>query len=192
MDGMQDPGQAGPGDGRRGRHAAPPAAATGPLSRAASATTAALAVALASVAGAAERFRSGPVPPWIAAHRMLVLVVGALVVSGTAFAATAAVIAQPPVAEGGGSTEEASRPRPGSEFVMPSPVGGAPDATTAPPIVSATPEPTGSADEPTAEPEATADPEPTTDPVEPTEEPDTGNGRPDPPGATNRPDKPKD
>jgi hypothetical protein len=42
-----------------------------------------------------------------------------------------------------------------------------------------------------AEPPIT-DPEPPADPVEPTTEPtDEGNGRPDPPGATNRPDKPK-
>ncbi|MGR0320882.1 hypothetical protein [Agromyces sp. ZXT2-3] len=151
-----------------------------------------LAVALAHVAGAVARFRSGPTLPWISAHRMLVLIVGALLVSGTAFAATAAVIAQPPVAEGSGSTDDGSRPRPASGFVMPSPVSDAPDASTAPPSPSPTPEPTGSADDPAGEPAPVTDPEPTTDPVEPTEEPDTGNGRPDPPGASNRPDKPKD
>ncbi|GAA1060616.1 hypothetical protein GCM10009573_20430 [Agromyces bracchium] len=190
MDGMEDPG-AGAGEGRRGRHAAPAAAATGPLSRAVAAAGTAAAVALTVVARWIARFRAGPVLPWVAAHRMLVLIVGALVVSSGAFAATAAMIAQPPLAEGGESVVDGTRPRPGSEFVMPSPVTGSPAATTAPPTSTPTPGPTAPADGTTTGDAPTTDPEPTTDPVEPTEEP-TGNGRPDPPGATNRPDKTKD
>ncbi|MUN07362.1 hypothetical protein [Agromyces luteolus] len=191
MDGMQDP-EAGQGTGRRGRHAAPPAGSTGPLSRAVAAVGAGTAAALAVVSGTLARFRAGPVLPWVSAHRLLVLVVGALVVSGAAFTATAAVIAQPPVAERSGSVDDGERPRPGSGFVMPSPVSGSPTPTTAPPTSSATPGPTAPVDDPANDPvdDPAIDPEPTTDP-EPKEE-SNGNGRPDPPGATNRPDKTKD
>ncbi|WP_400995599.1 hypothetical protein [Agromyces sp. GXQ0307] len=191
MDGMEDPG-AGAGEGRRGRHAAPAVAATGPLSRTVAAAGTAAAIALTVVARWVARFRAGPVLPWVAAHRVLVLIVGALVVSSGAFAATAAMIAQPPLAESTESVDDGTRPQPGSEFVMPSPVTGSPGATTAPPpTTEPTSGPTAPTDGPATEATPTTEPEPTTDPVEPTEEP-TGNGRPDPPGATNRPDKTKD
>jgi hypothetical protein len=192
--GMEDPG----GDrraGRRGRHAAPPAAATGPVGRIVTGAGAAVSAALTRGAAWAARFRAGPVLPWISAHRLLVLIVGALVVSGTAFAGTAALISQTPgsVAEGNDAAVDGSRPRPGSDFVMPSPVTGSPAPTTPPPpSATAKPEPSAPADDPSPEPAPPTDPDPTADPVEPTEEPDTGNGRPDPPGATNRPDKTKD
>jgi|GEM_PF-3110664 len=192
MDGMEDPG-ANPGAGRRGRHAAPPTGPAGPLSRAVAALGAMTASALAAVSGWIARFRAGPVLPWISAHRMLVLVVGALVVSGAAFTATAAVIAQPPVAESGEPDDDGARPQPGSGFVMPSPVTGSPTPSTAPPTAPATPSapsPSAPADEAPVDPEPTTDPEPTAEP-EPTEE-SNGNGRPDPPGAENRPDKTKD
>ncbi|WP_438854723.1 hypothetical protein [Agromyces sp. M3QZ16-3] len=148
------------------------------------------AIALEAVTRWIARFRSGPVIPWVAAHRVLVLVVGALVVSGGAFAATAAMIAQPPLAGATESVDDATRPRPGSEFVMPSPATGSPSATTVPPTTTSAPQPTAPADAPAVDGAPITDPEPTTDPVQPTEEP-TGNGRPDPPGATNRPDKTK-
>ncbi|WP_229276020.1 hypothetical protein [Agromyces kandeliae] len=192
MDGMEDPG-AGQGAGRRGRHAAPPVGATGPLSRAVAAVGAAAAAALAAVGDAVARFRAGPVLPWISAHRLLVLIAGALLVSGTAFATTAAVISMPPVAEGGGTVDDEATPRPSSGFVMPSPVTDRPTATTAPPTTPATPTtpaPTVPADDAPIESEPTTGVEPTTAP-EPTEE-SNGNGRPDPPGAENRPDKTKD
>ncbi|GAA2037545.1 hypothetical protein GCM10009819_22730 [Agromyces tropicus] len=190
---MEHPGtEPDPGEERRGRHAAPAASPAGGLGRVATRTTAVIAAALEAAHRLVDRVRTGPVLPWISAHRVLVLVVAALVVSGVAFAGTAALIAQTPgpVAEGDATDADPSRPRPGSDFVMPDPTPGAVTASPSP-----TPPSTGGpgtpADDPSLDPAPTADPEPTGDPAEPTAEP-TGNGRPDPPGATNRPDKKKD
>jgi hypothetical protein len=195
---MENPGT-GEGGRRRGRRAAPPTGPVGPLETVAAAIAAALTAgrsalvaARGRVAGWVTAFRSGPVLPWVSAHRMLVLIGGALLVSALSIGGAIAMIAQVPgpVAEGSAGDDETARPQPGSSFTMPSPAAKTPSSTPTPtPSPSPTPGPTpvdGGAESPIVEPE------PPTDPVEPTTEPTTdGNGRPDPPGASNRPDKPK-
>jgi len=187
---------------RRGRRAAPPTGPVGPLESATAVVAAGLTAgrtglvtARARAGDALAAFRAGPVLPWISAHRMLVLIGGALLVSALAIGGAVAMISQVPgsVAEGeiaGDAGTGPVRPQPGSEFTMPSP----PPSTATPtpsPTPSPTPTPTPTPADGGAEPPIT-DPEPPADPVEPTTEPtDDGNGRPDPPGATNRPDKPK-
>jgi hypothetical protein len=202
--------RAGSAGKRRGRRAAPPAGPRGPVEQASALALAVLAAGRERVwvplgeriAPARERgraayaaFTAGPVLPWLSAHRIAVLVGGALLVSAIAMGGAAAMIASTaPVA---GSDDRAvdggERPRPGSEFTMPTP---APSSDA--PKPSATPTPTP---EPTPTPRTTApgttdpstDPEPTTDPEEPTAETEddapgnSGNS----PGADNRPEKDK-
>lgn len=184
------------GGRRRGRRAAPPTGPVGPVETAAAvaaaltAGRAGLVTARARADQAVASFRAGPVLPWISAHRLLVLIGGALLVSTLAIGGTIAMIAQvpAPTAGGGIAEDDPARPRPGSGFTMPSPA-----PTTSP---SPTPTPTpGPTDDPGTGDAGTpvVDPEPTDEPLAPTTDPVTdSNGRPDPPGATNRPDKPKD
>lgn len=204
VNGMQDPRPDEAGK-RRGRRAAAPTGPVRPLDAVAGVVAAWLTAARAGLLTARRRgaealtaFRASPVIPWVSAHRMLVLVGGALLVSALAIGGAVAMIAQVPRPVAGGDAPV--RPQPGSDFTMPSPVPASPTPapTTAPaptPTDAPAPVPSG---EPSPEPdEPIVDPEPTTEPDEPYEpdEPDgppTGsNGRPDPPGATNRPDKPK-
>jgi hypothetical protein len=186
------------GGRRRGRRAAPPTGPVGPSEKAAAAVAAALTAGRAGLVAARARageavgaFRAGPVLPWVSAHRMLVLVGGALLVSTLAIGGAVAMIAQVPGPTAGGEVAEddPARPQPGSGFTMPSPM---PTAPTQSPTPSPTPSPT---DDPDSGEAGTpvVDPEPTGEPTAPTTEPTTdANGRPDPPGATNRPEKPKD
>ncbi len=177
---------------RRGRHAARRSAPTGPLGGVTDRLAGIAAAALGTLSRLLDRLRSGPVLPWVSAHRILVLVAVAVLVSGVAFVGTAAFIANPPGAVADGERGDGPRPRPspGSDFVMPAPTTGAPTATPTPTPPATTVPGTPAEDQP-GDPVATAEPDAPVATTEPTEEP-TGNGRPDPPGATNRPDKKKD
>lgn len=138
-------------------------------------------------------FRAGPVLPWVSAHRMAVLVGGALLVSAIAMGGAAAMIASTAPVAGidDRAVEGGERPRPGSEFTMPSP---APSSDAPKPSSTPTPEPT-----PTPSPTApgttdpSTDPEPTTEPEEPTgeTEDDAPGNSGNSPGADNRPEKDK-
>jgi hypothetical protein len=138
-------------------------------------------------------FRAGPVLPWVSAHRMPVLIGGALLVSAIAMGGAAAlIVSSTPVAGGDETVDGGDRPRPGSEFTMPSPAPST-AAPTPTPTPTTTPTPTPTAGVPgTTDP--STDPVPTTEPGEPTAEPEddapgnSGNS----PGADNRPDKDKD
>lgn len=142
-------------------------------------------------------FTAGPVLPWVSAHRMAVLVGGALLVSAIAMGGAAAMIASTaPVARvDDQAVDGGERPRPGSEFTMPSP---APSSDAPKPSSTPTPEPTptpspaapGTTD-PSTDP--STDPEPTTDPEEPTAgtEDDAPGNSGNSPGADNRPEKDK-
>ena len=202
VNGMHDlrPDEAGK---RRGRRAAAPTGPVRPLDAVAGVIAAWLTAARAGLFTAKRRgaealaaFRAGPVIPWVSAHRVLVLIGGAVVVSALAIGGTVALIAQVPRPVAGGELggDTPARPQPGSDFTMPSPVPTSPTPTPTPtpvPTPSQAPAATG---EPSPEPdEPVVDPEPTTEPDDPDDsDPPTGsNGRPDPPGATNRPDKPK-
>jgi hypothetical protein len=139
-------------------------------------------------------FADGPVLPWVSAHRLAVLVGGALLVSAIAMGGAAAMIASSAPVAGveDQAVDDVDRPRPGSEFTMPTPVpsSAAPTPTPSPaPVPAPTPTPVvpGTAD-------PTTEPEPTTAPEEPSGEPEeddapgnSGNS----PGAGNRPDKDK-
>jgi hypothetical protein len=194
VNGMVDPRPDEAGK-RRGRRAAAPTGPVGPLETAVAAVAAGLTAGRAGLVTARARgadalaaFRAGPVLPWVSAHRMLVLIGGALVVSGLAIGGAVAMISQVPgaVAEGevaGNAGSGPVRPQPGPDVTMSSPVATPTPSPT--PTPAPTPMPTPSPTDAVSEPRVT-------DPVEPATEPtDEGNGRPDPPGATNRPDKPK-
>lgn len=213
LDEAMDEPRAGSAGERRCRHAAPASGPVGALDRLSSAVLAVLAVvrerawvplaarvaplrgrAGTRAAAAIAAFRAGPVLPWVAAHRGLVVIGGALVVSAAALAGTAAVIASPappPVADGSETGGLGDRPRPESGFTMPSP---APTSSTPTPQPTPTPTPTPLPAEPGAtEPPTGSEPIPTPIPVEPTAEPEepapgnSGNSN----GAGNRPDKTK-
>lgn len=212
-DGMGQPRRGSAGE-RRGRHAAPPAGPRGPVEHVAAAVLTVLAIGrervqaplaarleparervVERVGAAIAAFRAGPVVPWVAAHRMLVLIGGALLVSAVALGGAAAMIASTtPVAGSGGEeiVDGGERPQPGPEFTMPTP---APPSPTPRPTQTPTPTPTPS---PTpvesGTPDTSPDPEPTTTPVEPTAAPeDDGPGNSGTsPGASNRPEKSKD
>lgn len=201
---------------RRGRHAAPPAGPPGPVEIVAAAVLAVLALGrervwaplAARLAPARERvverggtaiaaFRAGPVVPWLAAHRMLVLIGGALLVSTVALGGAAAMIASTaPVAgsDGGETVDGGVRPQPGTGFTTPTPAPSSPTPTPTPtPTTTPTPTPSPTPVEPGTNDTPPA-PEQTTTPVEPTAEPEgdrPGNSGTSP-GATNRPDKSKD
>ncbi|MEI5584762.1 MULTISPECIES: hypothetical protein [unclassified Agromyces] len=188
---MDEP-RAGSAGERRGRHAAPPSGPAGLLDRAASAALAALGRVRERGRAAIGAFRAGPLVPWVSAHRGIVLIGGSLVVSAAALASTAAMIASPgppPAAEGTETVDDGARPRPGSDFTMPTPAPTTTTPTPEPtPIPTATPVP---AEPGTSEPPSGSEPTPA--PVEPTPEPEedapgnSGNS----PGAANRPDKTK-
>jgi hypothetical protein len=221
LDDRVEQARAGSAGKRRGRRAAPPAGPRGPVEQVSALALAVLAAGRERVwmplaeriAPARERvrerggaayaaFTAGPVLPWVSAHRMAVLVGGALLVSAIAMGGAAAMIASTaPVA---GVDDQAvddqavdggERPRPGSEFTMPSP---APSSDAPKPSSPPTPEPTST---PTPAPGQTApgttdpstDPEPTTDPEEPTGgiEDDAPGNSGNSPGADNRPEKDK-
>ncbi|MGR0219742.1 hypothetical protein [Agromyces sp. ZXT2-6] len=194
---------------RRGRHAAPPEGPRGPVERVAAVALAVLALGrervwaplTARVAPARDRagtalaaFRAGPVVPWLSAHRMPVLIGGALLVSAIALGGAAAMIASSTSVAGvdDEAAEVGDRPGPGSGYTMPTPAPSSPVPT---PTSTPTPTPT-----PTPAPVApgatdpSIDPEPTTVPAEPTTEPedDAPGNSGDSPGAANRPDKDKD
>ncbi|BDZ54316.1 hypothetical protein [Agromyces marinus] len=192
------------GPASRGRRAAPRNTANGPLGRALARASDLLVSVLAAIAriGSAiaslkGRMSLGAVRTWIAVHRVLALVVVALVVSGAAFAGTAALIGRSamPAAEGDGASRPAPQRLPPEQTEPTAPV--APVAPNPPPSTApATPPPAPAADpggpaDPAAPEPADDPPAVTEEPPEPTEEPE-GNGRPDPPGAANRPDKKKD
>lgn len=186
------------GGRRRGRRAAPPTGPVGPLETAAAAVAAALTAGRAGLVAARARadeavaaFRAGPVLPWISAHRPLVLFGGALLVSTLAIGGSIAMIAQPPAPTAGGgiAEDDPARPQPGSGFTMPSP---APTTPAPSPTPTPTPSPADAPGAGDADPPVVA-PEPADETLAPTTDAVTdSNGRPDPPGATNRPDKPKD
>jgi hypothetical protein len=213
LDDRVEQARAGSAGKRRGRRAAPPAGPRGPVEQVSALALAVLAtgrervwVPLAErVAPARERvrersgaayaaFRSGPVLPWVSAHRMAVLVGGALLVSAIAMGGAAAMIASTaPVAGVDQAVDGGERPRPGSEFTMPSP---APSSEAPKPSPTPTPKPTPTPTPSPAAPGTTdpsTDPEPTTDPVEPTAgtEDDAPGNSGNSPGADNRPEKDK-
>jgi hypothetical protein len=181
----------------RGRHAAPPspigASLTGLSSRAAAVlakATAAFAALVAAVAAALapriERFRAGPVMPWISRNRIAVFIGGASLVSALALGGAVALIQQAAPT----SVDEAGQWGTEGEAVPQE----APVPTTSPVTGLRTPKPT-----PTPTPTPTAVP---ADPLVPTEtaSPTSPDPTPTPteearrdtaPGATNRPDKPK-
>lgn len=205
--------RAGSAGERRGRHAAPPAGPRGPVELAAAVVLAVLArwrervwmPLVARVSPARERaverggaalaaFRAGPVLPWVSVHRIPVLIGGALLVSAIAMGGAVAMIASStPVAGGDETVDGGDRPRPGSEFTMPTPV----PSTAAPtPTPTPTPMPTPSPSPPTGGPgtsDPSTDPVPTTEPDEPTgeAEDDAPGNSGNSPGAGNRPDKDK-
>jgi hypothetical protein len=206
--------RAGSAGKRRGRRAAPPAGPRGPVEQASALALAVLAagrervwVPLGERIGPArergraayDAFTAGPVLPWLSAHRIAVLVGGALLVSAIAMGGAAAMIASTAPVAGidDRAVDGGERPRPGSEFTMPTPAPSS-DAPKPGPAPAPAPTPTP---EPTPTPRTTApgttdpstDPEPTTDPEEPTAETEddapgnSGNS----PGADNRPEKDK-
>lgn len=206
--------RAGSAGKRRGRRAAPPAGPRRPVEHGAAFALAVLATGrervwmpLAErVAPARERalerggaalaaFRAGPVLPWVSAHRMAVLVGGALLVSAIAMGGAAAMIASTAPVAGidDRAVDGGERPRPGSEFTMPSP---APSSDAPTPSSTPTPTPTPkSTPSPTAPgtTDPSTEPEPTTEPEEPTAgtEDDAPGNSGNSPGADNRPEKDK-
>lgn len=196
--------RAGSAGERRGRHAAPPNGPRGPVDRILAATLALLALgrerawaplsrriapAREQVAAQVTAFRAGPVLPWVSRYRIPVLFGGALLVSAVALGGAAAMISSTPPVAGADRqvVDDGDRPRPGSEFTMPTPLPSTPAPTPTP-----TPAPTP-APAPSSPVEPPAEPEPTTEPADPPAEPEddapgnSGNS----PGATNRPDKQK-
>jgi hypothetical protein len=170
----------------------------GPLETAAAAVAAGLTVARSTLATARGRageavaaFRAGPVLPWISAHRLPVLLGGALLASALAIGGTVAMIAQVPgPVAGGEAPDDAARPQPGSGFTMPRPAAGTSKPTPSP---SPPPSPKPTDDPLTGDAGAPAvDAEPSPAPVDTPTADSPGNGRQDPPGATNNPKKPKD
>lgn len=166
----------------RGRHAAPKAAAAGDGWRAR------FAAAAAPVAASLEP-RVSAAGAWLFERRLHVLIVSATLATVLMLGGAVALISS---AGGGGRDGEATdigdSPRPTSTDPG-SPNSYAPILPSPGPAPTRTPTPTPPPGE-VADPveEIPVDPVDPVDPVEPP--PDTGNGRPDPPGHTNKPPKP--
>lgn len=124
---------------------------------------------------------------WLFERRLHVLIVGATVATIAMLGGAVALISLAGASgPDGQSAEGDGTPRPTSTDPA-RPNSYAPILPSPGPTHTPTPTPTPAPDDGSADPgtEIPADPVPTSDPP-----PDTGNGRPDPPGHTNKPPKP--